>query len=73
MGLTENYAYIPAAVLIGIVAVLLLIRRVIRIGDFKNKLDYINMEIGRTEGREQKRWKKEKIKHWLLLIPFCFR
>ena len=41
--------------------------------DFKDELDYINMEIYRTVGDERRYWQKEKKKLWLSLIPFYRR
>ncbi len=37
---------------------------------FKSDLKYINMEINRTDGREQAHWKRRKRQLWLSLIPF---
>ena len=38
--------------------------------DFSKDLKYINMEIQRTSGREQKHWIKRKRQLWLSLTPF---
>lgn len=38
--------------------------------NFKDELDYINMEIRRTVGGERRYWQNEKKKLWLSLIPF---
>lgn len=37
---------------------------------FKADLKYIEMEISRTDGREQAHWIKKKKELWLSLIPF---
>lgn len=37
---------------------------------FKSDLRYIEMEIHRTEGREQAHWKRRKKELYLSLIPF---
>lgn len=37
---------------------------------FRADLKYINMEISRTEGREQAHWIKRRRQLWLSLIPF---
>ena len=37
---------------------------------FRDELEYLNMEIQRTEGRERAHWEKKKRKLWLSLIPF---
>lgn len=38
--------------------------------EFQHELRYINNEIGRTTGREKKRWKKRKRKLLLSILPF---
>ncbi len=56
-----------------IVAVFLVLLVVIAVSfsnDFAKELRYIKMEIGRTEGSEQKFWKRKKKKLWLSLFPF---
>jgi len=45
----------------------------IKINDFNRELNYINMEIGRTRGEEQRYWKREKRRLWLSLLPFYRR
>ncbi len=37
---------------------------------FSKELKLINIEIGRTTGREQRHWKKKKKRLFLSLIPF---
>ena len=37
---------------------------------FRNDLKYIEMEIHRTDGREQAHWKRRKKELYLSLIPF---
>ena len=37
---------------------------------FKADLKYIEMEINRTDGREQAHWIRRKKELWLSLIPF---
>ena len=41
-----------------------------RIYYIKDELDYINMEISRTTGRERIFWQRKKKRLWLSLIPF---
>lgn len=43
------------------------------ITSFKQDLDYINSEIGRTMGREQRYWKRRKRKLWRALFLFSRR
>lgn len=45
----------------------------IKINEFSHELDYINREIGRTTGGEQRYWKREKRRLWLSLLPFYRR
>lgn len=53
--------------------VLFLVGLVIKINEFSHELDYINREIGRTTGGEQRYWKREKRRLWLSLLPFYRR
>lgn len=60
--------------LAGIVFVLLLIAVLIRFVQFLNTfsrtLQYLNDEIRRTEGREQRYYIRKRKRLWLSLIPF---
>ena len=58
---------IVAIVLVGIMITAIIIPV---IQAFKADLKYINMEINRTDGREQAHWKRRKKELWLSLIPF---
>lgn len=58
------------AILIILFAFLLLIGLAIKITQLYRELKYINLEIGRTTGEEQKYWKQEKRRLWLSLLPF---
>ena len=53
--------------------VLFLVGLAIKINAFSHELDYINREIGRTTGGEQRYWKREKRRLWLSLLPFYLR
>ncbi len=37
---------------------------------FRSDLRYIEMEIGRTDGREKAHWERRRRELWLSLIPF---
>ena len=37
---------------------------------FHEELEYLNMEIRRTDGRERAHWEKKRRKLWLSLLPF---
>lgn len=54
-------------VLVGIIITAMIIPV---IQGFKSDLKYIEMEINRTEGREQAHWKRRKKELYLSLIPF---
>lgn len=58
----------------GLLAVLLigvfLIAAVIATMDFQKELKHLNLEIGRTSGREQRYWQRRKKRLLLSLIPF---
>ena len=60
--------------LIGIVAVFFLIVLIFGLVsffiDFSKELKYINCEIQRTLGSEQRYWIRKRHKLWLSLIPF---
>lgn len=59
---------------IGVVAAfflfLLLIGLVSFFNDFSYELKYLNSEIKRTEGAEQRYWIRQRRRLWLSLIPF---
>lgn len=38
--------------------------------DFSQELQYLNMEIGRTEGAERRYYIRQRRRLWLSLIPF---
>ncbi len=38
--------------------------------EFRRELEYVKMEINRTEGEEQQYWKRQKRDLWLSLLPF---
>ena len=48
----------------------LLIAAVIATVDFQKELKHLNLEIGRTSGREQRYWQRRKKRLLLSLIPF---
>lgn len=57
-------------VVVSFVLLLCLIQLIAFIRDFSKELKRINLEIRRTHGREQQRWKSRRRKLWLSLIPF---
>lgn len=61
------------AIMILFVAALLIVGLVIKLNGFTRELDYIKREIQRTTGAEQRRWKREKRRLWLSLLPFYRR
>ena len=60
-------------VVIAFFAIVFFIGLIMKINDFTNELNYINREIGRTTGEEQRYWKREKRRLWLSLLPFYRR
>ena len=62
-----------SVVVIAFFAVVFLVGLAIKINDFTHELDYINREIRRTTGGEQRYWKQEKRCLWLSLLPFYRR
>ena len=61
------------AIVIAFFAIVLLVGLTTKINDFSHELDYLNTEIGRTEGAEREYWKREKRRLWLSLLPFYRR
>ena len=61
-----------ALLYIGIaLAAVLVIRFIVRLSNFGDNLKYINLEIGRTTGREKKHWLRRRRRlWWSLFIPF---
>ena len=61
-------------ILIGIIAVPifigLLVGLCLCIKEFLQELEYINMEIERTDGSERRYWIHKRRRLWLSLIPF---
>lgn len=55
------------------VAVFLIIGLTVKISAFSRERNYINTEIERTTGAERRRWKREKRRLWLSLLPFYKR
>ena len=65
--------FLLAAIVATFFGILLLFGLVMKISEFSQELNYINMEIGRTTGGEQKYWQREKRRLWLSLLPFYRR
>lgn len=60
-------------VVVAFFVIVFFIGLIMKINDFTNELNYINREIGRTTGEEQRYWKREKRRLWLSLLPFYRR
>ncbi len=57
--------------IIGIFSVIgILVCMAERIYDFKRELRYIKGEIDRSDGAQQRYWKRKKRQLWLSLLPF---
>ena len=61
------------AILLAFLGGVLFVRIISRLSDFSRKLETLNMEIARTEGRERQLWKRKKHRLWLSLLPFYRR
>ena len=61
-------------IVVGVAAIpillVLLVELCLYIKEFSQELEYINMEIERTEGSERRHWRRRKRRLWLSLIPF---
>jgi len=57
-------------ILIAVSFPFVLIAAVRMLNDFSCELKYLNCEISRTKGAEQKHWRRVRRKLWLSLIPF---
>lgn len=66
----DAFTNILLAIAIAFFAVLILLVLSMKINEFRHELDYLNCEIGRTEGAECEHWKREKRCPWLSLLPF---
>lgn len=69
------YKFLIAVSVVVMVAllILLIVRIALRLDTLRRDMKYLNMEIRRTKGAEQKYWKKQKHRLWLSVIPFCKR
>lgn len=63
---TWNMIFFSGALLI----LVFIIKTAFQINDFTKELRYLNCEIRRTDGNEQKHWIRKRRKLWLSLIPF---
>ena len=61
------------AIIIIIFAVVFLVGITVKLKEFLQALNYINIEIGRTTGESRRYWKREKRRLWLSLLPFYRR
>ena len=62
--------WIVLTVLGGIVLVVLATKLAIFLVEWKQGLDYINMELARSDGEERTHWEHEKRRHWRRIFPF---
>lgn len=69
----DAFANVLLVIMIAFFAVMLFVVLTVKIYDFKRDLDYLNMEIARTEGEEREHWEREKRRLWLSLLPFFRR
>ena len=69
----DTFTNVLLVIVIAFFAILILVGLTIKINEFRHELDYLNCEIGRTEGAEREHWKREKRGLWLLLLLFFRR
>ena len=69
----DTFTNVLLVIVIAFFAILILVGLTIKINEFRHELDYLNCEIGRTEGAEREHWKREKRHLWLSLLPFYRR
>ena len=69
----DTFTNVLLVIVIAFFAILILVGLTIKINKFRHELDYLNCEIGRTEGAEREHWKREKRRLWLSLLPFYRR
>ena len=53
-----------------VIGIGLLIAFALWLNDFSKELKYLNSEISRTDGREQRYWKRQRRRLWISIIPF---
>ncbi len=70
MDFGDSFFYIILAIFVIIVLIALLIFFVQWLISFRTEYRYIQNEINRTYGREQRYWKRQKRRLLLSLIPF---
>jgi len=69
----DAFTNVLLAIVIAFLAVLVLVDLSMKINEFRHELNYLNCEIGRTEGAEREHWKRERRRLWLSLLPFFRR
>ena len=57
-------------ILVGIAVIIVVTKIAIFCVDWKEQLEYINMELERSEGLERQFWEREKREHFRRLFPF---
>ena len=69
----DTFTNVLLVIVIAFFSILILVGLSMKINEFRHELDYLNREIGRTEGAEREHWKREKRRLWLSLLPFYRR
>ncbi|MBQ3055861.1 MAG: hypothetical protein IJC95_00045 [Clostridia bacterium] len=57
-------------IIVALIAILWIVWIILGLEKFRWELKRLNIEIGRTEGEEQKKWRVLRRKLFLSLIPF---
>ena len=66
----DKELWILIALFGGIFGFALIVKLAMWLNDFSGELKYLNSEIGRTDGSEQRYWIRQKRRLWLSIIPF---
>lgn len=66
----DTELYVLIGILAAFILVILFVNLCMFANDFSRELKYVNGEIDRTEGAEQRYWIRKRRRLWLSLIPF---
>ena len=69
----DTFINVLLVIVIVFFAILILVGLTMKVNEFSHELNYLNCEIGRTEGAECEHYKREKRCLWLSLLPFFRR
>ena len=67
---TDIGVYFLVGIVVLFFLIIILFGIALFLNNFSKELKYLNNEIGRTYGAEQKYWIRQRRRLWLSLIPF---